>query len=141
MKLEIVALKTNDNDLTKLAMIHKEPSISRFISISDNYFEYVTNTDGVTYYKIIFNDVLVGGLQTEIKDKSMCLCICVDEKYRRKRIAETALKQLIEKHNTDIKDITVYIDNTNLDSIALFTKLGFYIVNKSDDETIMQKVI
>jgi len=59
-------LKVNDkNDIARLEKIHKMPSISRYVAISDNYFDYVTNTKGVTYIKIFYNQLLVGGIHIE----------------------------------------------------------------------------
>ena len=56
MKITIERLLSKDKDLEKLFLIYCQPSVSRFISISDNYFNYVTETEGVNYYKIIANE-------------------------------------------------------------------------------------
>jgi len=140
MKIQLIKLNENDhNDISKLEKIHKMPSISSFVAISDNYFDYVTSTAGVAYYKILYNDILVGGLHTEIVDRTMCLCICVDENYRRIGIAEASLNQLFAFQTTDIEKIEVYIDENNIPSLNLFAKVGFNQVCKDDGAIKMQK--
>ena len=99
MLIELVPLKPGDPDLDELLRIHQEPSVSRFISISDNYFNYVTETEDVCYYKIITNERLAGGLHSEIHSETVYLSICVDEKYRRLGIAEKSLKIFFSFHS------------------------------------------
>ena len=70
-------------------------------SISDNYFHYVTETEGVIYYKIMTDGILTGGIHSELHGKTVYLSVCVDEKYRRLGIAEKALKKIIS--------VTVYL--------------------------------
>ena len=40
----------DDIDITYLVGIYKMPEIARYLSISDNYFHYVTNTENVYFY-------------------------------------------------------------------------------------------
>ena len=39
--------------------MHNSPSIAKYISISDQYFDYVTGSEGVVYYKITADGVLI----------------------------------------------------------------------------------
>jgi ribosomal protein S18 acetylase RimI-like enzyme len=133
MLIELVALKQNDSDLDELIRIHFEPSVSRYISISDNYFDYVTETDHVWYYKIIADGILAGGIQCEMHDNTMYLCVCVDEKHRRLGIAEQSLIQLFSIIPMTVKTIEVSIDETNIPSIHLFQKLGFQLAERDND--------
>ncbi|MBR6050053.1 MAG: GNAT family N-acetyltransferase [Clostridia bacterium] len=135
MLIELVPLKPGDPDLDELIRIHQEPSVSRFISISDNYFNYVTETEDVCYYKIITNERLAGGLHSEIHSETVYLSICVDEKYRRLGIAEKSLKKFFSIMPSYIKTIEASIEETNIPSVLLFQKLGFQ-VSEQDNELI-----
>ncbi|MBR6426697.1 MAG: GNAT family N-acetyltransferase [Clostridia bacterium] len=135
MLIELVPLKPGDPDLDELLRIHQEPSVSRFISISDNYFNYVTETEDVCYYKIITNERLAGGLHSEIHSETVYLSICVDEKYRRLGIAEKSLKKFFSIMPSYIKTIEASIEETNIPSVLLFQKLGFQ-VSEQDNELI-----
>ena len=135
MLIELVPLKPGDPDLDELIRIHQEPSVSRFISISDNYFNYVTETEDVCYYKIITNERLAGGLHSEIHSETVYLSICVDEKYRRLGIAEKSLKIFFSIMPSYIKTIEASIEETNIPSVLLFQKLGFQ-VSEQDNELI-----
>ena len=80
--LEFKLLQENDSDISILAKLHKEPSIEKYISISENYFEYVVSTESVWYYKIISENVIVGSVHLE-KDKDvMYLSICIHPQYQ-----------------------------------------------------------
>ena len=58
--IEFNLLQENDRDIPILMKLHKEPSIEKYISISENYFEYVVSTENVWYYKIISENVIIG---------------------------------------------------------------------------------
>ncbi|MBR4435756.1 MAG: GNAT family N-acetyltransferase [Clostridia bacterium] len=113
--------------MDELMLIHQEPSVSGYISISGNYFHYVTETDGVVYYKIMTDGILTGGIHSEIHGKTLSLCVCVGEKYRRLGIAEKALNQIISVVQCDVKTIEAAIEETNTPSNNLFQKLGFQV--------------
>ena len=133
MKIKLVPLKQVDPDLDELNRIHQEPSVSRFVSISDKYFSYITETASVCYYKIITNGILLGGIHREIHSKTMYLSICVDEKNRRLGIAEKSLKKIISIIPSAVKTIEVSIEETNKPSIRLFQKLGFQIAEQDNE--------
>ena len=141
MLIDLVPLKSDDSDLDALIGIHQEPSVSRFISISDNYFNYVTETEGVCYYKIITDGILTGGIHSEINDKTMYLSICIDEKYRRLGIAEKALKKIISVMPCDVETIEANIEETNTPSTALFQKLGFQVSSQDDELVTYRKLL
>ncbi|MGI6744525.1 MAG: GNAT family N-acetyltransferase [Eubacteriales bacterium] len=126
MIIELIPLESKDSDIFGLKMIHKMSSVAKFISISDNYFDYVTGTKGVTYYKIYCDDELVGSIHCEKTDGTMYLSICIDEKRRRMGIAEASLNHLFLILTNDINIVEVSIDDNNLPSIALFKKTWLY---------------
>lgn len=133
MNITLIPLESLDNDLIDLMRIHSSSSVAKYISISDSYFEYVTNSEDVAYYKIFANDMLVGGIHCEINNGTMYLSICIDELYRRRGIAETAIKKLLLMLPNDIEDVEVNIENTNTPSLSLFKKIGFAIIGKEDE--------
>jgi len=71
----------------------------------------------------------------------MCLCICIDESYRRKGIAEASLNQLLLSYKDNIEKIEVYIDESNMPSIQLFTKIGFVDISHEDGAIKMEKLL
>ena len=133
MKIDLIPLTPSDVDTETLKQIHAAPSVAKYISISDNYFNYVTTANGVVYHKIMADGILVGGLHSEITGETVYLSICVSEEYRRRGIAETALKQLIGSFPDEIKIIEVSIDETDEASVCLFEKSGFTEVGKEDE--------
>ena len=141
MKIKLVPLKQDDPDLDDLIRIHNEPSVSSYISISDNYFNYVTKTKNVCFYKIITDGILSGGIHSEIHSKTMYLSICVDEKYRRLGIAEKALKIIISIIPSAVKTIEVSIEETNMPSIELFQELGFQVSGQEDELVTYRKLL
>lgn len=44
-----------DIDIPQLRTIYQLPEIARYLSISESYFRYVTNTEDVYYYKVYDN--------------------------------------------------------------------------------------
>ena len=122
-------------------LIHTSPSVAKYISISENYFDYVTNTDGAIYYKIIWNGILAGGVHCEYADGTMFMSVCVDELYRRRGIAEAALNQLFLTLTSDVDVIEVSIEETNVPSLLLFQKLGFLKIGKEDELITLRKLL
>lgn len=133
MNIELNPLTPNDHDLAELVRIHSEPSISRYISISENYFEYVIDAKDVVYYKIIADGKIVGGIHCEQSGDLLYLSICIDVEHRRLGIAENALSQLLVKLRTNTDTVEISIDDTNYPSIQLFKKLGFIEIGKEDE--------
>lgn len=71
-------LTVTDKDSTRIMQIHNQPSVKKYIKISEQYFDYITTTEGVVYYKIIVDDLVVGGIHTETSNNVMFLSICID---------------------------------------------------------------
>lgn len=135
MNIELIPLKLCDGDLAELVRIHNEPSVSSYISISWNYFEYVTETKGVTYFKIMVDGIAAGGIHCERSGSTMYLSICVDEDHRRLGIAEKALQQLFADTKKNTKSVEINVNDTNYPSVRLFTKLGFVQTGEKDGST------
>ena len=141
MNIELIPLHPEDKDISDLKKIHTSLSVAKYISISENYFDYVTNTDGAIYYKIIWNGILAGGVHCEYADGTMFMSVCVDELYRRRGIAEAALNQLFLTLTSDVDVIEVNIEETNVPSLLLFQKLGFSKIGKEDELITLRKLL
>ncbi len=139
MRIELAPLERRDPDLRGLIRIHKEPSVAKYISVSEEYFDYVTGTENVRYYKIKADGVLAGGIHGEIHETTLYLSICVEEKYRRQGIAEGALHRFLSMVSDAVKTIEVSIDRTNAPSILLFRKLGFRDVGRDGELITFRK--
>lgn len=141
MNINLIPLNPKDRDIINLMLIHNSPSVAKYISVSDRYFDYVTSTDGVVYYKVLCDNILAGGLHCEHSDGIMFISICIDEKYRRHGIAEAALNQLFLMQTDDVNVIEVSIDETNLPSLFLFKKLGFSQIGKENELIKLRKLL
>ncbi len=141
MNIELIPLLPGDKDITELMRIHASPSVARYISISGDYFDYVINTDGVIYCKILWNGVLAGGVHCEYADRTMFISICIDEMYRRRGIAEAALYQLLLTLTSNVDVIEVSIEETNVPSLLLFHKFGFTQIGKEDELITLRKLL
>ena len=64
-QLTFEKLERNDSDIVILRELHNEPSVKKWLSIGDNYFEYCTSTQNVQYIKIFLLGVIIGGIHLE----------------------------------------------------------------------------
>ncbi len=133
MDLTLTPLVKNDPELSLVKKLHEEPTVARFISVSDDYFDYVTSAENVVYYKIKRRDELVGGLHTETENAVLYLSICIQPLYRRQGLAAAALKKLISQLPPAAQKIQVSIDEANAASLRLFESLGFSNVGREEE--------
>lgn len=126
MDIDYVLLSKNDNysDLLKL---HQTKEISEFIHVDlKNYFNYVTSTDNVYYYKMIKNNDIIGGIHCEIIDTVLHLSIFINPLFQNQGYGTKILNGLIKnKFNFNITEIIANIEYNNIKSINLFKKVGF----------------
>ncbi len=133
MDLILVPLVQNDLELSIVKKMHDEPTVSKYISISDNFFDYVTTAKNVAYFKIKFHNECVGGIHSEIEGIVLYLSICIQPQYRKKGIATSALKKFISLIPHAVQKIQVSVDETNVPSIRLFESLGFSKVGQNEE--------
>ena len=128
-------LNTNDSDVPYLASILKLPEIAKFITIDEsNYWNYVTQTENVFYYKVFLNNELVAATHCEISNKILYMDIMVIPQHQRKGIATAILSDILSgKLQLDFNKIEVAIDEQNTASIKLFEKMNFKFVSKEDE--------
>jgi len=60
-----------DPEISNIAAAYRLPSISQFISIADNYFDYVTSGANVFFYKVYENGRLVGTTHLETQSDTL----------------------------------------------------------------------
>ena len=125
----------NDPDIPDLIEILKLPEISRFISIDENnYWDYITETENVYYFKVLENGNLVAAVHCEIFNGTLYMDIMVIPSHQRKGLATIILKDIQSgKLALDFHKIEVAIDEFNTASIKLFKKMNFEFVSKEDE--------
>ena len=127
-------LSASDSDITALESAYRAPDTARFLSISDSYFDYVTTTDNVHFYKVYMSDTLVGALQLETEGEALFMSILVFPDYRRKGIGKEALRNVqIDVFYLGFERIEVSIDEINTASLRLFEEAGFLRTSKENE--------
>lgn len=118
---------THDPDIHQLLHIHRLPEISRFIDINEKkYFEYVTSAENVFYYKVFYDNTLVGSVHCEKVDRILYLSLLVFPEFQNKNYGTQILADIINGVIPLCFDsIEVSIDKTNAPSLHLFEKVGF----------------
>ena len=127
-------LSKNDSDIFKILQIHRLPDISRFLSISDNYFNYVTNTENVYFYKVYENEKIIGTIHLEKYDHLLYMDILIFPEFQRRGFATKVIKDIQNDiFKLNYKKIEISIDKSNIASIKLFENAGFRFVSKEDE--------
>ena len=125
MDFLMIPLEKDDPDLPLAEALVREPSAVAFLSLSENYFSYVTESKNAVWFKLKSGKSLLGGLHCEVIGDALSVCICAAEGFRRRGIAAAALKQLIAEAPEGIRTIEASVDADNIPSLRLFEKLGF----------------
>lgn len=128
-------LNTNDTNIPYLSSVLQLPDVSKFISIDEsNYWNYVTQTENVFYYKVFLNNELVAATHCETSNSTLFMDIMVIPQHQRKGIATAILSDILSgKLLLDFNKIEVAIDEQNTASIKLFEKMNFKFVSKEDE--------
>ena len=125
---------TADSDIPVLNPIHLLPEVSKFISISENYWNYVTSEENVPYYKIFSENTLVGTVHTEFDVNTLYLSVLVFPEHQNKGYGTAVIRDVksgVLPHKFNRIEISVATDNTA--SIRLFEKCGFVCVSQKED--------
>lgn len=127
-------LSEDDVDILKLLQIYQTPSISQFLSISDNYFHYVTSTENVYFYKVYGIEQLIGSIHLEKQGNSLYMDILIFPEFQRMGFATKIIKDIQDDiFKLNYKRIEISIDEKNIASIKLFENAGFSFVSKKDE--------
>ena len=127
-------ISEDDVDIPQLLKIYQLPSISQFLSISDNYFHYVTNTESVYFYKVYEKEKLIGTIHLEKDEKLLYMDILIFPEFQRMGFATRVIEDIqndIFGHSYD--RIEISIDESNIASLKLFENAGFTFVSKEDE--------
>lgn len=124
----------DDIDIPQLITIYQIPEIARYLSISENYFHYVTNTADVYFYKVYDNNNLIGSTHLEKQGTTLFMDILVFPKFQRMGLGTTIIKDIQNNIlGLDYDRIEISIDETNTASLRLFENAGFIRISKDDE--------
>jgi len=124
----------DDIDISQLITIYQIPEIARYLSISENYFHYVTNTADVYFYKVYDNNNLIGSTHLEKQGTTLFMNILVFPKFQRMGLGTTIIKDIQNNIlGLDYDRIEISIDETNTASLRLFENAGFIRISKDDE--------
>ena len=127
-------ISEDDVDICELLQIYQMPDISQYISIDNNYFHYVTNTEDVYFYKIYKNEKLIGAIHLEKYENLLYMDILIFPKFQRMGFATKVIKDIQNDiFKLNYKNIEISIDERNIASITLFKNIGFSFVSKEDE--------
>ena len=126
---------TDDPDIPYLTAILHLPEISRFLSIDDDqYWNYVTSSENVCYYKAYEGGSLVGAVHLETDQKTLYMDIMVIPAYQRRGIGAQMIADILDgKFPICFSTVEVSIDEANIASVRLFEKMGFEQVSREDE--------
>ncbi len=130
-----VRLSTEDDaDISLLTQIYQMPEIARYLSISDNYFHYVTNTENVYFFKLYENEKLIGTIHLEKQGTVLFMDILVFPEFQRMGLGRRIIKDIQNDiFELDYERIEISIDERNAASLKLFEKAGFIFTSKEDE--------
>lgn len=125
----------DDEDIPRIISVYKSPFVSPFISINEaNYWQYVTTTENVYFYKIFENDYLIATVHCELFDFILYMDIVVFPEYQRKGFATKIIADIQDgKLGLNFKKIRVSIDEKNAASLKLFENMNFICVAKNEE--------
>ncbi len=127
--------QSNDADIPQILAVYRHPSIARFISIDEqHYWDYVTSTERVSFYKVYQDDRLVAAAHLELDGDVLYMDIVVFPAYQKMGIASEILRDIQSGILvSDFRNIHVSIDERNIASRKLFEKAGFVCVGRDDE--------
>jgi len=132
MILEYVNLNQDNHKL--IYLINQDESINKFIHLSDNYTNYVLNSENVIYKFLFYKNRIVGSLHIETYETTASFSIGILSKYQRQGFATKVIEDLKRNYfHVDVKSYVVYIEKSNIASINLFTKSRFLLEGDQED--------
>ena len=116
----------DDKDIPLLTAIYKEPEVARYISISDDYFRYVTRNESVYFYKVYSSESLMGSIHLEKQESVLFMDVLVFPQYQGIGLGKRIIKDIQNDiFGLEYDRIKVTIDENNSASLRLFTGAGF----------------
>ncbi|MBQ7378987.1 MAG: GNAT family N-acetyltransferase [Clostridia bacterium] len=123
-----------DADIPQISKIFQHPMVSQYLSIGDNYFHYVTNTENVFFYKVYQKEKLIGTVHIEKNDDLLYMDILIFPEFQRMGYATRVIKDVQKDiFGLNYNRIEISIDERNIASLRLFENAGFLFVSKEDE--------
>ncbi len=124
-------LTEDDSNIPHLLQIYQQPNVSQFISISDSYFHYVTNTPNVYFYKVYEKEKLIGAIHLEKNENLLYMDILIFPDFQKMGFATRVIKDIQNDiFGLNYDRIEISIDESNIASLKLFENAGFTFVSK-----------
>ena len=124
-------LTEDDSNIPHLLQIYQQPNVSQFISISDSYFHYVTNTPNVYFYKVYEKEKLIGAIHLEKNENLLYMDILIFPEFQKMGFATMVIKDIQNDiFGLNYDRIEISIDESNIASLKLFENAGFTFVSK-----------
>lgn len=124
----------SDPDIPYMLKMYNHPDISCFISVSDNYFNYVTHTEKVYFYKVYQYDKLIGAIHLEMFAETLYMDILIFPKFQRNGLGTKIVKDLqADALKLNYHKIQVSIDEKNKASIKTFERSGFIFIHREGE--------
>ena len=124
-------LTEDDSNIPHLLQIYQQPNVSQFISISDSYFHYVTNTPNVYFYKVYEKEKLIGAIHLEKNENLLYMDVLIFPEFQKMGFATRVIKDIQNDiFGLNYDRIEISIDESNIASLKLFENAGFTFVSK-----------
>ena len=126
--------QTDDTDIAQIAAIYHLPDIARYITIGEQYFDYITGNENVYFYKVYRENTLIGTVHFETQENTLFLSVVVSPEFQNAGYGTKILTDIKKDvFGLGYKRIEVSIDEANIASIRLFEKGGFAFVSQEDE--------
>jgi RimJ/RimL family protein N-acetyltransferase len=123
-----------DGDIPLLTRIFALPEVSRYVSISEAYFRYVTHTPNVYFYKAYENGRLIGTAHLEKQGSTLYMSVVVFPPYQGKGLGKRMVKDVRDDaFGLGFGRIEVSIDESNEASRKVFESAGFIFVDQDGE--------
>ena len=127
-------LTENDLDIPKFISIFELPEVARYLSVSDNYFRYVTTTENVYFYKVYKDEKLIGSTHIEKQGSTLFMDILVLPEFQKMGLGTKIVKDIQnDVFGLGYEKIEISIDERNVASLRLFENAGFKAVSKDGE--------
>ena len=124
----------DDRDIPQLVTIHQMPEIAQYLSVGDNYFHYVTNSENVFFYKVYENNKLIGSTHLEKQGTMLFMDILVFPEFQRTGLGTKIVKDIqSDVFGLRYERIEISVDERNTASLKLFENAGFIRTSKEGE--------
>lgn len=127
-------LREEDTDIPELIKVYRTPEIAQYISISDNYFRYVTNSEDIYFYKIYAGNRLIGATHLEIQETVLYMDLLIFPEFQKLGWGTKVVKDIQnDVFGLGFEKIEIAVDEKNTASLRLFENMGFVCISKEEE--------